>query len=208
MNRVECFNASLRRGDFYIVELTGPFMQQRMMAAFLTLSMLLVSASGCLGLLQSREYMEHLRGDVKLDTATETTVIEHAFTNAEINSEWNEQFIVDEEVTKIGVYFKTEMAGEIIREIFPDVFDFREVTVEIRNPDGSLQYNATHDTTKTAPYFLIEPEVGGKFLSGEWDIFITGTGGGIITEQDNFLLSVDVTRTCTIYPQDDICVVD
>ena len=95
------------------------------MAVFLTLSMLLVSASGCLGLLQSREYMEQLRGDVELDTAIETTVVEHAFTNAEINAEWNEQFTIDGEVKKIGVYFKTEMAGEIIRELLPEVFDFR-----------------------------------------------------------------------------------
>ena len=69
-------------------------------------------------------------------------------------------------------------------------------------------YNATHDTTKTAPYVLIEPEADGEFISGEWNINIVGTGGGIISEQDNFLLSVDVTRTCTIYPQDDVCVVD
>ena len=178
------------------------------MAVFLSLSMLLVSASGCLGLLQSREYMEQLRGGVVLDTAIETTVVEHAFTNAEINAEWNEQFTIDEEVTKIGVYFKTEMAGEIIRELLPEVFDFREVSVEIRDPAGEVRYNATHDTTKTAPYLLIEPDFDGRFASGEWDIFITGTGGGIVSEQDNFLLSVDVTRTCTIYPQDDICVVD
>ena len=64
------------------------------MAVFLTLSMLLVSASGCLGLLQSREYMEQLRGDVDLATTIETTVVEHAFTNAEINAEWNERFTI------------------------------------------------------------------------------------------------------------------
>ena len=185
-------------------------MQQRLFPVFVALSMLLLSASGCIGLLQGREYMEHLRGDVKLSTSIETTVVEHAFTNAEINVEWNEKFTVDSEVTKIGVYFKTEMAGEIIREIFPDsiFFDLREVNVEIKDPSGALKYNATHDTTKTAPYVLIEPEANGDFISGEWNINIVGTGGGIISEQDNFLLSVDVTRTCTIYPQDDVCVVD
>ena len=183
-------------------------MQQRLFPVFVALSMLLLSASGCIGLLQGREYMEHLRGDVKQATDIETTVVEHYFTNAEINVEWNEKFTVDSEVTKIGVYFKTEMAGEIIRELFPDFFDLREVNVEITDPSGALKYNATHDTTKTAPYVLIEPEADGEFISGEWNINIVGTGGGIVSEQDNFLLSVDVTRTCTIYPQDDVCVVD
>ncbi len=174
----------------------------------MALTMLMVSASGCIGLLQGREYMEHLRGDVAQSTSIETTVVEHAFTNAEINIEWNEKFTVDTEVTKIGVYFKTEMAGEIIREIFPDFFDLREVKVEIKDPNGNLKYNATHDTTKTAPYVLIEPEFDGEFVSGEWNINIIGTGGGVLSEKDNFLLSVDVTRTCTIYPQDEVCVVD
>ena len=92
--------------------------------------------------------------------------------------------------------------------MLPDFFDLREVTVEITDSNGNLKYNATHDTTKTAPYVLIEAEEDGKFVSGEWNINIIGTGGGIGTEQDNFLLSVDVARSCTIYPQDDVCVVD
>ena len=88
------------------------------------------------------------------------------------------------------------------------ILDPREVEVIIKDPTGEIKYNATHDTTKTAPYVLIEPEPDGEFIPGEWQIEITGTGGGFLTEQDNFLLSVDVTRTCTIYPQDDVCVVD
>ena len=112
-------------------------MQQRLFPVFVALSMLLLSASGCIGLLQGREYMEHLRGDVKQSTSIKTTVVEHYFTNAEINVEWNEKFTVDSEVTKIGVYFKTEMAGEIIRELFPDFFDLREVNVEIKD-QGTL----------------------------------------------------------------------
>jgi len=185
-------------------------MQQRLLTVFVALSMLLLSTSGCIGLLQGREYMEHLRGDVKQDTSVETTVVEYAFTNAEVQQAFNEKFTVDSEVTKIGVYFKTEMAGEIVKDFFEQlgILDPREVEVEIKDPSGAVKYNATHITTKTAPYVLIEPESDGEFISGEWQIEITGTGGGFLTEQDNFLLSVDVTRTCTIYPQDDVCVVD
>ena len=61
-----------------------------MLAAFLALTMLLISTSGCIGLLQGRELMEHLRGDVKQDTDIQTTAIEHYFSNAEVNVEWNE----------------------------------------------------------------------------------------------------------------------
>ena len=66
-------------------------MQRRILTAFVALTFLLVSASGCIGLLQGREYMEHLRGEVESETTTETTIVEHAFTNAEINVEWNEK---------------------------------------------------------------------------------------------------------------------
>ena len=72
--------------------------------------------------------MEHLRGDVKQDTDIQTTAIEHYFSNAEVNVEWNEKFTIDSEVTRIGVYFKTEMAGEIIRELAPAIFDIRAVS--------------------------------------------------------------------------------
>ena len=152
--------------------------------------------------------MEHLRGDVKQDTSVETTLIEHFFSGGELESEWNEKFTVDSEVAKIGVYFKTDFLLSDVRNLFPEIFDIREVEVTITDATGKVQYNATHDTTKTAPYVLIDPETDGKFVSGEWNINIVGTGAGFIEEQDSFILSVDVTRTCTIYPQDDVCIVD
>lgn len=185
-------------------------MQQRVLTVFMALSMLLVSTSGCIGLLQSREYMEHLRGDIKVQTQTETTTVEHFFNQAEVGREWNEKFTVDSEVTAIGVYFKTTMAGETVKEIFEQlgILDPRQVEVTITDSLGTLRYNATHDTTKTAPYVNIEPGVDGKFVSGEWNINIVGTGGGLFGEQDDFLLNVYVDRSCTIYPQDEVCVVD
>jgi len=185
-------------------------MQQRMLTVFVALSMLLLSTSGCIGLLQGREYMEHLRGDVKQDTSIETTVVEHAFTNADVQRPFDGKFTVDSEVTKIGVYFKTEKAGGPANDILESlgIIDPREVEVEITDPSGEIRYNATHDTTKTAPYVLIEPGADGDFISGEWNINIVATGVGVGTEQDYFRLSVDVTRTCTIYPQDDVCIVD
>ena len=184
-------------------------MQQRVLTVFMALSMLLVSTSGCIGLLQSREYMEHLRGDIQVQTQTETTTVKYTFNEPE-QIEFNEKFTVDSEVTAIGVYFKTTMAGETVKEIFEQlgILDPRQVEVRITDSLGTLRYNATHDSTKTAPYVNIEPGADGKFVSGEWNINIVGTGGGLFGEQDDFLLNVYVDRSCTIYPQDEVCVVD
>jgi len=193
-------------------------MQRRILTAFVALTFLLVSASGCIGLLQGREYMEHLRGDVESETTTDTTTVKHAFTNIEFEEEWNEKFSVDSEVTRIGVYFKTEYELDIVTDVCAiiqcppgilDVFyDEREVTVKITDSNGNLKYNATHETTKTAQYVFLQAEEDGKFVSGEWNINIVGTGAGGADTQDKFLLTVDVIRSCTIYPQDDVCVVD
>jgi len=183
-------------------------MQQRMMAVFLTLSMLLVSASGCLGLLQSREYMEQLRGDVELATTTKTAEVKHVFLSPLVDEEWNERFTVDSEVSRIGVYFKTTMVLD--DSLAAAGVELRAVEVKITDAAGNLRYNATHQSTKTAPYFLIEPNADGKFSAGEWNINIVGDGMYFPDPigSDEFLLTVDVTRTCTIYPQDEICVVD
>jgi hypothetical protein len=175
--------------------------------------MLLLSSSGCIGLLQGREYMEHLRGDVTLSSSMESTVIDHSFSSSNVDDlqfSLNEKFTVDSEVTKIGVYFKYTKAGGPIDDFLQNlgIIDPRGVDVEITDPSGNLKYNATLEKTNTAPYFLIQPEDNGEFISGEWNINIEATGGGIGTAQDNFRLAVDVTRTCTIYPQDDVCVVD
>ena len=184
-------------------------MQQRVLTVFMALSMLLVSTSGCIGLLQSREYMEHLRGDIQVQTQTETTSVKYTFNEPE-QIEFNEKFTVDSEVAAIGVYFTTTMALEAFTQALEEagIFDPRQVEVRITDSLGTLRHNATHDSTKTAPYVNIEPGADGKFVSGEWNINIVATGVGLLNENDEFSLSVYVDRSCTIYPQDEVCVVD
>jgi len=186
-------------------------MQQRVLTVFMALSMLLVSTSGCIGLLQSREYMEHLRDDIQVQTQTETTTVKYTFNEPE-QIELNEKFTVDSEVAAIGVYFTTAMAFDAFTQAAEQagIFDPRQVEVRITDSLGTLQYNATHDSTKTAPYVNIEPGADGKFVSGEWNINIVATGAGarLLDENDEFSLSVYVDRSCTIYPQDEVCVVD
>ena len=114
-------------------------MQQRVLTVFMALSMLLVSTSGCIGLLQSREYMEHLRGDIKVKTQTETTTVEHYFNTAEeVNVD--EKFTVDSRVTAIGVYFVTKFTVEAAKDWFEQagLVDPREIEVTITDPLGTM----------------------------------------------------------------------
>ena len=83
----------------------GWSMQHRTLAAFVALTMLLVSSSGCLGLLQGREYMESLRGDPEESESQSPLSIEHTFVNVQQET-WDEDFPIDSSVTEISVYFK------------------------------------------------------------------------------------------------------
>ena len=185
-------------------------MQQRILTVFMALSMLLVSTSGCIGLLQSREYMEHLRGGIKIETQTETTKVDHYFESNEPQVDLDEKFTVDSRVTTIGVYFSTSFTGDWAKDQLEElgILDPRQVEVTITDSLGTVQYNVIRENSGITPYVNIEPAADGTFVSGEWNINIVGTGGGLFGEQDDFLLNVYVDRSCTIYPQDDVCVVD
>ena len=78
----------------------GWSMQHRTLAAFVALTMLLVSSSGCLGLLQGREYMESLRGDPEESESQSPLSIEHTFVNVQQET-WDEDFPIDSSVTEI-----------------------------------------------------------------------------------------------------------
>ena len=134
-DRIPRLNTSPRRGDFHIIELIGSN-----------------HAAEDVSRLSGSYHAPHLNIRLhgfasgkrahgasswrcKQDTDIQTTAIEHYFSNAEVNVEWNEKFTIDSEVTRIGVYFKTEMAGEIIRDLAPAIFDIREVEVTIRDDE-------------------------------------------------------------------------
>ncbi|MBT3652128.1 MAG: hypothetical protein HN541_02325, partial [Euryarchaeota archaeon] len=48
------------------------------------------------------------------------------------------------------------------------------------------------------------PQENGKFLSGDWNVFIEASGGGLAgIGEDSFLMTITVTRTCIEFPQAD-----
>ena len=178
----------------------GVFMQHRTLAAFVALTMLLVSTSGCLGLLQGREYMESLRGEPKQDESYTPLSIDHTFVNAQQES-WDEDFKIDSAVTEISVYFK---ASFFLSDQLPDEIDPRFVDVSIKDSDGNEMWSKRTTTTESSLEEKIEPQENGKFLSGDWNIFVEASGGGLAgIGEDSFLVTITVTRTCILFPQDD-----
>ena len=175
-------------------------MQHRTLAAFVALTMLLVSTSGCLGLLQGREYMESLRGEPKQDESYTPLSIDHTFVNAQQES-WDEDFKIDSAVTEISVYFK---ASFFLSDQLPDEIDPRFVDVSIKDSDGNEMWSKRTTTTESSLEDKIEPQENGKFLSGDWNIFVEASGGGLAgIGEDSFLVTITVTRTCIEFPQDD-----
>jgi len=178
----------------------GVSMQHRTLAAFVALTMLLVSTSGCLGLLQGREYMESLRGEPKQDESYTPLSIDHTFVNAQQES-WDEDFKIDSAVTEISVYFK---ASFFLSDQLPDEIDPRFVDVSIKDSDGNEMWSKRTTTTESSLEEKIEPQENGKFLSGDWNIFVEASGGGLAgIGEDSFLVTITVTRTCIEFPQDD-----
>ena len=178
----------------------GVFMQPRMLTAFVALTMLLVSTSGCLGLLQGREYMESLRDEPEQSNSFTPLSIDHTFVNAQQES-WDEDFKIDSAVTEISVYFK---ASFFLSDQLPDEIDPRFVDVSIKDSNGNEMWSKRTTTTESSLEEKIEPQENSKFLSGDWNIFIEASGGGLAgIGEDSFLVTITVTRTCILFPQDD-----
>ena len=116
----------------------GVFMQQRTLAAFVALTMMLVSSSGCLGLLQGREYMESLRDDPIESESFAPLSIEHTFVNVQQET-WDEDFSIDSAVTEISVYFK---AAFFLSDLTDDLgLEPRYVDVSIKDSNGNEMWS-------------------------------------------------------------------
>lgn len=174
-------------------------MQHRPLAVFVALTMLLVSSSGCLGLLQGREYMESLREEPNEDQSFAALTIEHTFAQLQ-QEEWDEDFPIDSSVTEISVYFVTSFIGD---DAIPDEWDSRYVNVTIYDSNGADVWSNERTDSGTSLQVKIEPQENGKFLSGDWNVVIKALGAGIAgVDQDTFKVVITITRTCLEYPPD------
>ena len=178
----------------------GWSMQHRPLAVFVALTMLLVSSSGCLGLLQGREYMESLREEVEESQSFAPLSIEHTFVNVQQET-WDEDFSIDSSVTEISVYFK---AAFFLSDLTDDLgLEPRYVDVSIKDSNGNEVWTKRTTTTESTLEEKIEPQENGNFLSGDWNIFIEASGLGLAgIGEDSFLVTITVTRTCLEFPPD------
>lgn len=142
--------------------------------------------------------MESLRDEPKLELEETRLSIDYAFVSVQQET-WDEDFTIDSSVTKIAVYFKSSLFFSEETEAFG--FDPRYVDVSIKDSNGNEVWAKRSTTTEGPPEEEIAPQENGKFLEGDWNLFIEASGQGLIGE-DSFLVTITVIRTCVDFPPD------
>ncbi len=186
-------------------------MKRWFMPLMVVATVLLSSTSGCLGLIQSREFLEEIRGEKDLRTSIAEYDHYHQFdTFTEIEPYSNSTSIkIDESVTMVTIYQKVTF------NTFPDnpVFnvtcleDFtRYVRAELFDADGVSVWSLDECESVAAKTetFLPEP----TFAQGSWELVIEARGVGIpgTAAVDRFDIDVTVKRMCVVYPLETDCV--
>lgn len=145
--------------------------------------------------------MEHLRDDPIESESFSPLSIEHTFVNVQQET-WDEDFPIDSSVTEISVYFKAAFFLSDLTDDF--ALEPRYVDVTIKDSNGNEMWSKRTATTESTLEEKIDPQENGKFLSGDWNVFIEGSGGGLAgIGEDSFLMTITVTRTCILFPQAD-----
>ncbi len=172
---------------------------------------LISSSSGCLGLLQSREVMEDLRGPPDTRSEAIKYTHKHTFTTAEVQVHENTTtFEVDESVSEIVIYRSVDItASDIIVDIIGDCENItRYVRANLWAPNANSEVEQpvwSIDVCKNLPAAtdVITP----PFETGTWTLNIVARGGGFsgTVFQDKFEISATIKRTCIEYPLEDIC---
>ena len=168
---------------------------------------LLSSSSGCLGLLQSREAMENLRGEP--DTQSETIILKHlkVFTNP---TDWEvyentTTFYIDETVSELTVWRRVKITGS---DLIGCLENFtRYVRAELQAPNGQTVWAIDECVSVDPITDDISPDTSG-FETGNWKLIINARGGGTQTGALQDFLAIDITikRTCVQYPLEDACI--
>ncbi|MBT3477056.1 MAG: hypothetical protein HN458_03850 [Euryarchaeota archaeon] len=174
----------------------------------LVMTIVLGSSSGCLGLLQSREFLENGRDAPKLDTETISYKEIKVFVNPfEWEAYTNTTFIpIDDPVSEISIYRKVQITGTEDIGCFESFT--RYVRAELYTPSNNLAWSidVCQDLGASTDPLMME-EDSTTFENGNWRLEINARGGGLQNTalQDNFEINVIVTRTCLMYPLEDGC---
>ena len=174
----------------------------------LVMTIVLGSSSGCLGLLQSREFLENGRDAPKLDTETISYKEIKVFNNLfEWEAYTNTTFIpIDDSVSEISIYRKVQITGTEDIGCFESFT--RYVRAELYTPSNNLAWSIDVCKDLGASTDPLNMEEGSTtFESGNWRLEINARGGGLQNTalQDNFQVDINIKRTCLTYPMEDVC---
>lgn len=174
----------------------------------LVMTLLLGSFSGCLGLLQSREWLEDRRDAPVFETKTDSYKEIKVFNNLfEWEAYTNTTFIpIDDSVSEISIYRKVQITGTEDIGCFESFT--RYVRAELYTPSNNLAWSIDVCKDLGASTDPLSMEEGSTtFESGNWRLEINARGGGLQNTalQDNFQVDINIKRTCLTYPMEDVC---
>jgi len=168
------------------------------------LCMVILSSSGCIGLIPAREALETIRDEPEFDAEEYRVTLNHTFTSL-IPIEYHDEkrFNVDEDVSTISIYFSVNWAFEDQTTFIPD--DSRFIEVRLIDPEGSEVYSyRTSNGSRPQEEHKLPP-----FELGEWVIEVDARGYGqdwiSIGENDNFRIIVTIVKSCIEFPTEDGC---
>ena len=190
--------------------LLAPYMKSSWsVPLLLVMTLLLCSFSGCLGLLQSREWLEDRREAPVLVTKTDSYNEIKVFNNLfEWEAYTNTTFIpIDDSVSEISIYRKVQITGTEDIGCFESFT--RYVRAELYTPSNNLAWSIDVCKDLGASTVSLPMEEGSTtFETGNWRLEINARGGGLQNTalQDNFQVDVNIKRTCLTYPMHDVCV--
>jgi hypothetical protein len=179
------------------------------LGAALLMVVLMASTSGCMGLIPARESVEGLREEAYEDFNNKKISIVHQFTTlTDYAEEYTNRstFAVNDQTTEINVYFKATF--ELSRNLPASFWDneSRYVRATLTDSEGMVQWE--QDVSEDANPLEETLQPNPSFAQGEWELDVKARGGGdntVISVNDNFVIIVTVTSTCTQYPLVDDC---
>ncbi len=177
------------------------------MPILMVMIFLLSSSPGCLGLLQAREGIEHLRGQPDPKSETIVLKLEKVFTNP---TEWevyenSTTFYVDETVSELIMWRHTRFTASETVGCFENFT--RYVRAELQTPSGQTVWEIDECVSQDPITNEILPDTSG-FETGNWNLIISARGAGTATAAVQDFVRIDITlkRTCIQYPLETDCI--
>lgn len=205
-----------RLGKHGIVAFIGcrplvPSMATPRIGAVLLMAVLMASTSGCMGLIAARESVESLRDPAYDSLNNKKITISHEFTSlADYAEEYvnRSTFMVTEQTTEIGIYFKVTFElseSPLIGDLLIDN-ESHYVHATLTDSNGVVQWEQEVSEDASPLEERLQPNP--SFPLGEWVLEVRARGGGESTlnaVHDHFLVIVTVTNTCVQYPLVEDC---